>query len=371
MLLTKLKVAAAILLLCLTCFAACVSYLTLATVKADEKQTTGAKEGPSKPRDPPLFRNKIVLFGCQRTAQIGSGELDILQIELDGTGLKSVLAVKDAAMMHGRVSPDGRRLAYGVKRKSGAWETWVLEADGQQRQLPAGGEVMGWSPDGKSLACRVMNKDRTFENWIVDIESGKKRVLDLSKFDGVEDWSPTTAELVVSDANRDNVFKHPTKGVYPLRQLYRVGLDASKPRPIATGPMLDNLYSRVSPDGSLIAHYQRRHSADRTKVYESIVVHKRDGSEPVEVIGNNRLDHRFQKVKEEAFTYPFPWSPELPCWSPDGKQIVARVDNAKSGSGRVGDTRWALIFASLDGKINNAIDLTKLDLVFVANFDWR
>src|SRR5262249_53689137 len=149
--------------------------------------------------------------------------------------------------------------------------------------------------------------DRSFENWFVDVASGKKQALDLPKFDGVEDWSPKANALSVMAANRDKVFKHPTKGTYPLRQIDVTGSDGSKPKRLTTDPMIDNLDSRFSADGSLIAHYQRRHSDDRTKVFEAIAVRKWDGGDAVEVLRNDRIDADLRAV--ETHEYPFYWCP--------------------------------------------------------------
>src|SRR5262249_50724248 len=156
----------------------------------------------------------------------------------------------------------------------------------------------------------------------------KTQALDLPKFDGVEDWSSEGDAVSVMAANRNNVFKHPTKGSYPLRQIDVTRSDGSKPKRLTSDPMLDNLDSRFSPDGSLIAHYQRRHSDDRTKVFEAIVVRKRDGGDPTEVIRNDRIDADLRAV--DSHEYPFYWCPNgFPSWSPDGKQLAGLVDNLR------------------------------------------
>jgi RNA polymerase sigma factor (sigma-70 family) len=374
MLLNKLKLGMGMLLVGCAGVVVLAAHLASAAGPPAEKEAPAAKADPAKPNDPPPFRNKVVLFGAHRKVpRVGEpGESEVVKMSPDGTGVEKVALIKNGGRVSGRVSPDGRRLAYGFEdRLEKTWETWIVEADGSRRKLPIGGEVVAWSPDGRSLACRVFHDaDRSFENWVIDFASGKKQALDLPKFDGVEDWSPKGDALAVMAANRDKVFKHPTKGIYPLRQIDLTAADASKAKRLTTDPMLDNLWSRFSPDGLMVAHYQRRHSDDRTKVFETIVVRKRDGSDPIEIIRNGRIDANLRPV--ETHEYPFYWCPfGAPCWSPDGKQVAVLVDNGKNVGGGVDDTRFAIVIATLDGKVVRGIDLKKSGFLYVGSIDWH
>ena len=67
------------------------------------------------------FQGKIILFGAQRVPPV-SGAVEIIRMNVDGTEIESLLKLKDVGYMTGRVSPDGRRLAFGT-----------LGADGQTR----------------------------------------------------------------------------------------------------------------------------------------------------------------------------------------------------------------------------------------------
>jgi RNA polymerase sigma factor (sigma-70 family) len=375
MLLNKLKLGVGVLFVGCAGLVALAAHLASAAVPSEGKEAPAAKTAPAKPNDPPPLRNKIVLFGAiRKLAAAGEeGESEIVKINPDGTGVETVAVVKNAGRMTGRVSPDGRRLAYGVRNRADPtkWETWVVEADGTRRQLPVGGEVVAWSPDGKSLAGRLFNDaDRSYENWVIDVATGTKTALDLPKYDGVEDWSPKGDALAVMAANRARVLRHPTKGTYPLRQIDVTGPDGSKPKRLTTDPLFDNLYARFSPDGSMIAHYLRRHSADRTQVFESFVVRKRDGRDLVEAIRDDRIDADLKPV--DSVPYPFYWSPSTaPGWSPDGKHLAGLFDNLRAVGGRVGGGRFALVIATADGKFVRGIDLTGVGFPFVCAIDWR
>jgi Tol biopolymer transport system component len=83
----------------------------------------------------------------------GTGpETDIWQRTLD-SGTDRVLAESDADESQGRVSPDGKFIAYGSDA-SGHWEVYIRSLDGSAistRVSPRGGTNPAWRGDGKEL----------------------------------------------------------------------------------------------------------------------------------------------------------------------------------------------------------------------------
>jgi len=319
--------------------------------------------------DPPSFRGKLVLFGAQREPR-KSGTVEILTINSDGSGVESLLKLDAVHRMTGRVSPDGRRLAFGtMSGDEKRFETWILEADGHRRKVPVDGTVSAWSPDGSSLACFRRKGADGWESLFVEVESGRVHAMPVPPSDLIEDWSSRGATISVMAGNREHVFEHPGKGNYPLRQIDLMTPDGSRRRRITSEPLLDNIWSRFSPDGTLVAHEQRRHVKDR--VLEYYVVCGRDGDHPVEVLRGDKLDEQLHVVDSYP-SYPYYWFPNsAPCWSPDGSRIVACLNNFKWARGRTDKLRFALVFATPEGRFERGVDLKKLGIVFVCEIDWK
>jgi hypothetical protein len=317
----------------------------------------------------PSFCGKLVLFGAQREPR-KSGTVEILTMNPDGSGVESLVKLDDVGRMTGRISPDGRRLAFGTKSGDGKRkETWILEADGSRRKLPIDGTIRAWSPDGKSLACFRPKGADGWESLRIEVESGGVHTMPVPPSDLIEDWSRVGETLSVMAGNREHVFEHAGKGTYPLRQIDLIGPDGSRRLRITKDPLLDNIWSRFSPDGSLVAHEQRRHVKD--KVFEYFVVCGRDGGHPVEIIRGDKLDEEL-RVVESYPSYPYYWFPNgAPCWSPDGSRIVACLNNYKWTTGKRHMLRFALVFVTPEGRLERAVDLKKLGVVFVCEIDWK
>ena len=334
-------------------------------------ETVRASDGP-KSAAPASFRGKLVLFGAQRVPA-ESGRVEILMMNPDGTALESLGTWKDVGRMTGRVSPDGRRLAFGIiSADQKRWETWIRETDGRERKLPVDGVVRAWSPDGASLACFRLKGDHVWESVRVEVESGRVRPLPVPATEVVDDWA-TDGALAVMNGNHGQTLDEPVKGVYPLRQIEVMALDGSRRQRVTTDPLLDNIWSRFSPDGSRLAHEQRRVEPKTARVFCSYVVRRSDGSQSVEVVRRDRLDDDLHVVASYP-SYPFYWDPAIvPCWSPDGSRLVVCLDNYSWTQRHGRDKwRWALVFVTLEGRIERTLDLTKkLGIVFVCEIDWK
>ena len=238
----------------------------------------------------------------------------------DGTGLETILLLgQDESMVGGRESPDGTRLAFDVSRGRGEAahsEVWLLTAEGQRRKVADNAYVSAFSPDGTRLAVFRL-KDHEIENVIVDVDTGKATVVPIPKTDLVWDWSPDGQILAVMARNAGKVFEHPTKGTYPLRQIYCVKPDGSSRELLTTGSMLDSIAACFSPDGTRLAYQERRHHEGR--VFHFAVVQGRPHGEPKDLVEFTTLFEGNQERRPHG----------LPCWSPDGKSIGWLVPRRK------------------------------------------
>jgi len=176
--------------------------------------TAGADGDPSKGP----FAGKIVFFGSGLKDDFRSGLIQAMSP--DGADLKTILKFEEP-IQTGRVSSDGRRLAFSVASKEGGG--WILEADGHPWKLAEKGHVRCWSPDGKQVACLLSkDKDGEWESVVIDVKTKQSRSLPIPETDAIEDWSPDGRFISVMDGNPEGRFEHPTKGLYPLRRIYLI-----------------------------------------------------------------------------------------------------------------------------------------------------
>src|SRR4051812_15784608 len=156
--------------------------------------------------------------------------------------------------------------------------------------------------------------------------------------------------------NADKVFEHPTKGTYPLRQIYLVTPDGSGREVLTTGPMLDSITARFSPDGTRLAYQERRHREGR--VLHFAVVQGRGPGEPGDVVPFNELYKGNKEFRPHG----------SPCWSPDGESIAWLIPRKKVQSGQ---TRMELMIVSVSSGKVTRLDLFQRGLNWVQAIDWR
>jgi Tol biopolymer transport system component len=302
---------------------------------------------------PAAFVGKVVLFG---THAPDMPQPSLIQtINPDGTDLTTVFEWRDGSITGGRVSPDGRLLAFSVRRDRGDPQIWVLEPSGKARKIAERGFITACSPNGSRLAY-VRTEGEGFANFVLDVQAGKVERLLIPGTDLVNDWSPRGDVLTVLAGHPDRSFTHPEKGNYPLRQIDLTGTDGMNRRPLTTDSAQDNLWSRFSPDGSLIAHY-RRHPQNVPRIYEFAVVRASDGSNPRDVL-------RFGDLDPERSIRPL----DGPCWSPDGKMIAWPVTERKRDGS---ESRFEIVFIPLDGTAPRRLPTTPLGVSWAAAIDWR
>jgi len=348
-----------------------LSLVALALAQAQvppARDQSASKSQESGQNEPDSFRGKLVLFGVQRTVKDDPTGRCILSLLPDGEDWQTILELKKSErIVAGRVAPNGRSLAFSVQRDGqNQPEVWVLGPEGRRVKVAEDGIVTAWSPDGTRLACS-RGKYGDWESFLVDVAKKEEERLPLPKTDVVEDWSPDVQLLTVLASNPDEQFKHPNpeKGTYPLRQVYFWNLKEPQRQEFTTGPLQDNLRSRFSPDGKRVAYHQRRHQD--SDLFHSTRVRACDGKGEQEVI-------QFDKLRQAGGYQSFRPS-GFPCWSPDGKSIVAvglKQQEVTSAHGVMTvDLGMELVCASLEKGVEKQGDLKAKGVAYVKCINWR
>ncbi len=170
-----------------------------------------------------LFLLDLVTGRDEKLADFGPG-LDAIRVSPDGrraafhaAGGRKTLNVFVADLPSGKPraltddpelaafpcwSPDGRTLAFEVKRGGDTHVAVVPSAGGEVRELTGGsGQAWpySWSPDGRRIAF-VGLRDGLWDVWWVDAQSGAERQVTktgrLNTYVRYPDWSPTGTEIV-------------------------------------------------------------------------------------------------------------------------------------------------------------------------------
>ncbi len=173
--------------------------------------------------DAPLA-GRLVFFGCTEGDEEPQATR-IISMQPDGSDLRLELKFDRPIPIGGRVAPDGRTFAInaetvkpvdGVIRSAGLW----IKKPGQEaRMLAEDAWLCGWHPSGKELLAYRMSGER-HENFAINVETGEVRPLELPDGSAVQTWPPDGRTLVVIAMNPERTHDDPTRGKYPLRQLY-------------------------------------------------------------------------------------------------------------------------------------------------------
>ena len=310
-----------------------------------------------------LLPGKLILFGATRAENVNSSY--IMAIHAEGVGLETIFELKDGGRItKGRVSPDGQRLAYNVRRSEKTPnELWLLGSNGKPTKLANDAALSAWSSDGKSLVCYQggYGKWKTFR---LDQNGGGEETLSIPETDMVEDCS-ATGQLSVMATNPGKELKHPSLGTYPLRKLYTRAPDGTKSLDRSSDALDDDIESRFSPDGKHLSFHRRRHKDGR--LLHSLMVLNLDAQRVDEVAQLHRLGEGYRSYRPVS----------APCWSPDGTHLVAAclkhrwVTNRNDTSRQSPKWTIELLLVSPENGVVHRYDLEDIGIQFISSLDWR
>jgi hypothetical protein len=266
--------------------------------------------------------------------------------------------------MDPRVSPEGDQIAVSIGQRDKPASAWLFRSDGSRQRIVENATPVAWSSDGRQLAC-YRRDEASHSNFVIDIETKAEEKLPLDKSNIFQDWSSDEKLLCVLEMHDDKRFEHPTKGSYPLREIFLVGA-AGKPRvQLRSDPLHDDIWARFSPSGTHVSFQRRRHQ-DGNVIHE-VVVQRIDGKD-------SRIVLSFEEFKGDWMAY----KPQGPAfWSPDGNQLatlVIREGLVPSGRDPTEKTHQLsseLLFVTLETGAVRRLDLKALGFDIVVAIEWR
>lgn len=183
----------------------------------------GSNERPLLPADGmdynPSFSadGKWITFTSER-----GGSADIFRVHPDGSGVER-LTDSPSYDDQGRLSPDGRTMAFVSTRDGGTANVWLLDLSSHRyRELtsgPGGNFRPSWSRDGKWIAF-TSDRDTKVARWdggwelvqsiaiyIVHPDgSGLRRITELGGFAGSPEWSSDGKSILYYESNPKDVY---------------------------------------------------------------------------------------------------------------------------------------------------------------------
>lgn len=296
------------------------------------------------------FPDAPLLIGAKRNDQ--PTEFIVQQISKTGE-LGEILFRTNNVITSGRLDRTRQRLAVSI-RVGDQPQIFIIDAHGDKKFVAdAGPYISAWSHDGKTLTFT-----RELESYQLSIADSQVVGVKLPQHYIIDDWHPKKQLQTALFLNPRNAIHRKFRGdQYPVRQIDLILPDGTT-KPLTTDPSTDNNWSRFSPDGSMVAHYQR--VIHDEVPHEKIVICNSDGSNPTTLIDMRKL----------SFVLRLPWYRPKghPVWSPDGQSIAWLVNTNKvwSGSGE----ELELLLIEVKSKAYTRHQLTDKGLDWVSQIDW-
>jgi Tol biopolymer transport system component len=193
-----------------------------------------------------------------------------------------------------RFSPDGRELAFILRPGGPYGELAVADiASGKVRQLTHDNALAlspAWSPDGRSIYF-ASSRGGTMNIWKIAATGGVPEQITSGQGDD--------AELDVSKDGKRIVFSTYRENMHIVQLDLESKTGENNLKPLTSDPARNQIAPVYSPDGKRLAYFSNRKGAEK----ESIWVSNADGSNPVELVQDSRVNI-------------------FPQWTPDGEHLV-------------------------------------------------
>ncbi len=239
-----------------------------------------------------------------------------------------------------RLSPNGKRVAFGVQLRSGApYRIYVQDLKGKNRSedTEAKGSQWCWSHEGTRL--QVLDPRDKVTNWLVDLKTKQKtRLNKMPQGHWVTDWSADGNWFLTTR------FEVEAKGEIQA-QLYLVKTDGSQIRPLLK-PNRNGFFGRLDRDGQRVLYLTAKRDGDT--LTHRLYVADTKGGEPVPVSERSHvLIHGYG-------------------WSPDGERVAyAWQQGGEAAKGS------SVVVVGRDGKNPRTLLSTEDESGSLAVTDWR
>lgn len=291
---------------------------------------------------------------------------DLTLIDPDGKNEKRLDARPEKSLTgEGRLSPDGKRIAYvaAVPDDSTPGRTLLTDFRLYVREVGGNGpgtdlgpaKAFAWSPDGTEVAATDYTATDglpdemkpSASHFVADVRTGKKTALDLPADHIITDWSRDGKYLVTTRLRG--------KKDAPSARVFLMNRDGTEHKAVTDGKVLA-MGGRLSPDGRRVMFMELELPKDKPPVARKLVVADvaTGATTPVEGIP---LDATVQSY----------------CWSPDGKRVAYSWRLRSDAGSTQEEAETYLVVCDPDGRNEKTVLTEKHEAktVTLAHVDWR